>query len=70
MVANVIGVKATVIGDDKVVTVVAVKKTKLNLELMAITNKEDFVELYVLMLCNPNIYPNKDHEEGDGLKGW
>lgn len=63
-------VKAIVIGEDKVVIVVVVKKTKLNLELMAITNKEDIVELHVLMLCNPNIYPNKDHKEGDRLKGW
>ena len=37
---------------------------------MSITNKEDIVELYVLLFYNLDIYLNKDDEEGDNLEEW
>ena len=70
MVANVAGVRVAIVGKNEVAIVVMVEKSEYNLELMAITNKEDIVELYVLVLYNFDIYPNKDDEEGDHLEGW
>lgn len=70
VVANVVGFGVAVVGKDEVATIVMVEKSKYNLELMAITNKEDIVKLYVLVLCNLDIYPNKDDEKDDHLEGW
>ena len=70
MVANVMGVKVAIIGEDEVAIVVMVEKPEWKLEWMSITNKEDIVELYVLLFYNPDIYLNKDDEEGDNLEEW
>ena len=67
MVANVVGFEAAIVEENKVV-IVMVGKPKWKLELMAINNKEDIVKQYVLMLYNPDIYLNKDDEEGDLLE--
>ena len=70
MVANVMGVKVAIIGEDEVAIVVMVEKSEWKLEWMSITNKKDIVELYVLLFYNPDIYLNKDDEEGDNLEEW
>ena len=67
MIANVVGVEVSIVEEHEIV-IVLVEKLEWKLELMAINNKEDIVEQYVLMLYNPDLYPNKDDEEGDHLE--
>ena len=44
--------------------------SKPKLESMALTDKDDSFERYVLVLCNLDIYPNKDEEESKHLERW
>ena len=67
MIANVVGVEVSIVEENEIV-IVLVEKLEWKLELMAINNKEDIVKQYVLMLYNPDIYLNKDDEEGDLLE--
>ena len=70
VVAIVVGARVAIGVEDEVAIVVVIEKPEWNLESMAITGKEDIVELYVLKLGNPGIYPDKDEEEGHHLEWW